>query len=348
MQTKENSFIKKFISSIKDFEKYPEMAIESFRSVCKYLITLIAIFTLIVTAVSVYDVSKDINNGIEYFKNEIPNLSFSNNRLTVEATEPIKLTNIPNVLDMLIIDTNELTNEQINSYESELQKHSTGAILLSDKVILNLGNGTITYTYEKLVQSYKIGDMTKETILNYLSGSNMIMIYVGIYIMSYIYLFIAYLISTLMDALILGVLGYITSLLMKIRIKFTAMLKISIHALTLPIILNLLYIIVQALFGFRIKYFEIMYIAVAYIYIVASILMIKSDIIKRGQELAKIVEEQEKVKQELERQKEEQRQKEEEERRKRQEEKEKKKREKKEKEKEGLSGETGQPQGENA
>lgn len=345
MQTKENSFIKKFISSIKDFEKYPEMAVEPFRNICKYIVTLIAIFTLIVTAVSVYDVSKDIKSGIEYFKNEIPNLSFSNNKLTVETAEPIKLTNIPNAFDILIIDTNEITNDQINSYEAELEKHSTGAILLSDKVILNLGNGTITYTYEKLAQSYKIGDMTKETILNYLSGSNMIMIYVGIYIMSYIYLFIAYLISTLMDALILGTIGYVTALIMRIRIKFIAMLKIAIHSLTLPIILNLLYIIVQALFGFKIKYFEIMYIAVAYIYIVASILMIKSDIIKRGQELAKIVEEQERVKQELERKKEEQRQKEEEEQRKKQEEKEKKKKEKKEKEKEGLSG---QPQGENA
>lgn len=348
MQTKENSFIKKFISSIKDFEKYPEMAVESFRSVCKYLIILIAIFTLIVTAVSVYDVSKDINSGIEYFKNEIPNLSFSNNRLTVETTEPIKLTNIPNALDLLIIDTNEITNDQINSYETELGKHSTGAILLSDKVILNLGNGTITYTYEKLAQNYKIGDMTKETILNYLSGSNMAMIYVGIYIMSYIYLFIAYLLSTFMDVLILGTIGYITALLMRIRIKYIPMLKIAVHALTLPIILNLLYIVVQALFGFEIKYFEIMYIAVAYIYIVASILMIKSDIIKRGQELAKIVEEQEKVKQELERQKEEQRQKEEEERRKKQEEKEKKKQEKKEKEESKKEGLQGEPQGDNA
>ncbi len=348
MQTKENSFIKKIISSIKDFEKYPEMAVEPFRNICKYIVTLIAIFTLIVTAVSVYDVSKDINSGIEYFKNEIPNLSFSNNKLTVETVEPIKLTNIPNAFDILIIDTNEITNEQINSYESELEKHSTGAILLSDKMILNLGNGTITYTYEKLVQSYKIGDMTKETILNYLSGSNMIMIYVGIYIMSYIYLFIAYLISTLMDALILGTIGYVTALIMRIRIKYIPMLKIAIHALTLPVILNLLYIVVQALFGFEIKYFEIMYIAVAYIYIVASILMIKSDIIKRGQELAKIIEEQEKVKQELERQKEEQRQKEEGERRKKQEEKEKKKQEKKEREESKKEGLQGEPQGDNA
>ncbi len=348
MQTKENSFIKKFISSIKDFEKYPEMATKSFGQVCKYLITLIAIFTLLVTALSVYNISKDFNSGIEYFKNEIPNLSFSDNKLNVESEQAINIENKSNILQIIIIDTNDISNEKIDNYTLELEKHDTGVVLLSDKLILNLGNGTLTYTYEKLAETYNIGNMTKDSIISYLSGSNIIMIYVGIFVMSFIYLYIAYLISTLLDALILGTIGYITSLLLRIRIKYIAMLKISIHALTLPVILNLLYIIVQTLFSFEIKYFEIMYIAVAYIYIVAAILMIKSDIIKRGQELTKILEEQERVKQQLEREKEEKEQKEEEERRKRQDEK-KEKKEKKKEEKSDKEGNLGtEPQGENA
>lgn len=313
MQTKETSFFKEMIMSIKDFEKYPEMASKSFRHVCNYLLILMAIFTLIVTALSVYNVTKKLNEGIEYFKNEIPNLSFTDNKLIVESEQALKLENNLNMVDLIIIDTNNISEEQIDNYKLELEKHSTGAIFLSDKLVVNLGNGTLTYTYEKLSETYNIENMTKDDIVNYFSGSNLVMLYVGIFIMSYIYLFLTYLASTIMDALILGTVGYVTSLLMKIRIKYVAMFKIAIHALTLPIILNLLYIIVQTLFGFRIEYFEIMYIAVSYIYIVAAILMIKSDIIKRGQELAKIVEEEQKVKEQLEREKEEQRQKEEEE-----------------------------------
>ena len=147
--------------------------------------------------------------------------------------------------------------------------------------------------------------------------------------MSFIYLFIAYLSSTILDALILGTIGYITALILKLRLKFVAMIKIAIRALTLPIILNLIYIVTQTLFGFEIKYFEVMYITVTYIYIIAAILMIKSDLIKRGQELAQIVEEEQKIKEELKKKEEEEKQKQEEEQRK----KEQKKKEKKDKDK---------------
>lgn len=330
MQTKEPSFISKLISSIKDFEKYPEMAAKPFNTVLKYLLILIAIFTLIVSIVSVYNISKNLKNGIEYFKDEIPNVSYIDNKLNVESEEVIKIKNENNIVDLIIINTNDITEDEVNKYTRELEGYTSGVILLRDKLIINMGNGTINYSYEKLSEIYNIGNMTKQDMLEFFEGSNLVMLYIGIFIMTYIYLFMAYLISTLFDAVILSIIGYITCLLLRLRVKFIAMFKISIYALTLPIILNLLYIIIQTLFAFEIKYFEIMYIAVAYIYIVAAILMIKSDILKKQQELTKIIEEQEKVKQQLEREKEEQKQKEEEEKRKKEDEKQRQKKEKKE------------------
>ena len=77
----------------------------------------------------------------------------------------------------------------------------------------------------------------------------------------------------------------------------------GVHALTLPIILNILYIILNAFTGYTIKYFQIMYTAISYIYMVAAILIIKSDYIKRQMELDKLKSEQEKVRAELDRQK---------------------------------------------
>ena len=85
----------------------------------------------------------------------------------------------------------------------------------------------------------------------------------------------------------------------------------GVHALTLPIILNILYIILNAFTGYTIKYFQIMYTAISYIYMVAAILIIKSDYIKRQMELDKLKSEQEKVRAELDRQKEEDRKEEE-------------------------------------
>ena len=337
MQTKENSFIKKIISSIKDFEKYPEMAVKPFSMVISYLIKLMLIFTFVVTIISVYNVSININNGIEYFKNEIPNIEFVNNKLKVDSEEKIVVT--PNtILDLIIIDTNELSEEQIQSYKEEANKYDTSAIMLKDKVIINTGSGTIQYEYEKIANMYNLGNMTKQEMLNYFTGTNLSMLYVGIFIISFIWLFIAYLISVFFDSLIFGIIGYVTALILRLQIKFVAMIKLAIHALTLPVILNLIYIIVQALFNFEIKYFDVMYIGVAYIYIITAILMIKSDLIRRGQELTKIIEEEKKVKAELERQEEEQRKRED-----------KEKRKEKEREKEEENKEVGaEPQGENA
>lgn len=343
MQTKENSFISKFINSIKNFEKYPEMASKRFSEVFKYIIELIGIFTVIVTIISVCEVSKELKSGIEYFKNEIPNLKFSENKLEVDSEETIRIENNNNILDLIIINTNDITEEEFESYKKDIEKYSTGAIFLKDKLVVNIGSGTVEYLYENLTNIYHIGNMDKQTILNYFSGINLIMLYVGIFIISYIYLFMAYITSILFDSLILGTIGYITALVLRLRIRFIAMIKIAIHSLTLPIILNLLYIIMQTIFNFEIKYFEVMYITISYIYIITAILMIKSDLIKRGQDLAKIIEEEKRIKEQLEREKEEQEQEQD------QEEEKEKKNEKKEKKKSNKEDNLGaEPQGENA
>lgn len=344
MQTKENSFINKFISSIKDFEKYPEMAAKPLSKVIKYLLQLILIFTILVTIISVYDISKDIKTGVEYFKNQVPDVNFADNELKVSTEEKIVI-QPHNILNLIIINTNDINEEEVNNYIKDIKNYDAGAIFLKDKLIINIDIQTIEYSYKDIANIYNIGNMTKQDMINYFTGTNAIMIYISVFIISFIWLFITYLTSIVFDILALSAIGYVTALILKLRIKVIAMIKISMHALTLPIILNLIYIILQVVFNFKIKYFDIMYIAVTYIYIITAILMIKSDLIKRGQELTKILEEEQKIKQELERQKEEQEEKDKEERKKK-EEKENKKQEKKEKEKtkkdEGLQGE---PQG---
>lgn len=345
-EKKKISFFANIKNCICNLEKYPEMAARPFNTVLKYWLKVIAIFTIVVSIVSIYGISKDLNSGIEYFKNEIPDLEFKDNKLSLKTDETVKVENEESFIKKLIIDTNDITDEQIEEYKTEIGKSQTGALLLTDKIIVNTGSGLVEYSYETIAKSYNIGNMTKDDMINYFSGSNLVMIYGGIFIMSYLYLFIAYLFSTLLDAFILGTLGYVTALLLRLKIKYVAMIKTAIHALTLPIILNLIYIVVQSLFGFEIKYFEIMYIAVAYIYIIAAILMIKSDFVKKGQELNKIIEEQQRVKEELERQKEEQKQKEEEEQRKKEQEK-KDKKGKKEK-KDNNDGLEEEPEGGNA
>ena len=117
-----------------------------------------------------------------------------------------------------------------------------------------------------------------------------------------IWIYILYLTSFLVDAVILGVVGYIISLISRIRIKYKACFNLAVHALTLPIILELIYMVINSITGYEIKYFNWMYTCISYVYMIVAILMIKTDFINRQLELIKLEKEQQKVREELQKQ----------------------------------------------
>ena len=151
-------------------------------------------------------------------------------------------------------------------------------------------------------------------------------------------MFFVYIWLGFLDVLLLSILGYVISRLFRLRLKFGPIFNISTYALTLSILLNAIYIVINVLTGFEIKYFGIMYNTISYIYLITAIILIKSDIIKKQTEFMRVVEEQEKIKLELERKKaeEEERRKEEESKK---EEKEKNESKKKKKKDDGTSPE---------
>lgn len=89
----------------------------------------------------------------------------------------------------------------------------------------------------------------------------------------------------------------------KIDYNFKNAYCISIYAMTLSIILLLIYMVINIFTNVNVKYFDIAYDLIAYVYIITAILLIKSDLIKQKIEVGKIEEEQKKVHEELEEQK---------------------------------------------
>lgn len=345
---KEVSFFKKLIMSIKDFEKYPELASKSWAKVLSYLAKLLAIFVIVASFASVYKLSKQVQSGLEYVKDVLPDFTFSNNELVIGQEEAIAYENKDKLLDTIIIDTKEINDETLSLYKEKLQKASNGVVLLKNKALVKTGvtNGIVEYTYSSISETYQINEFNKQQVLEYFSGTSLVLMYIGIFIMMSIYMFVLYFISIWLDIVLLGALGFFTALILRLHLRFSAMCKIAIHSLTLPILLNALVVLIETFTNFKVEYFQIMYIGIAYIYIITAILMIKSDVIKNQKELAKIIEEQEKVRQEIERQKEEEETKKEEQKREKEKE-EQRKKEKKEQEDEDKNV-GNEPQGENA
>jgi len=122
--------------------------------------------------------------------------------------------------------------------------------------------------------------LTKNNITQYLYFDNIYINYILIFVITYIVLLISYFLATLIDILILALIGYITAKFLKIKLEFKKVYNISSYAITFPIVINGVYFIINALTNFTIKYFQVMYIAIAYIYIITAIFIIKSENIK--------------------------------------------------------------------
>ena len=300
------SFWKKLKTSIFGLEEYQKLAAQRLGKTVGYLAKLMFIFAFIVIVITCR-FGTALNQAKQYVENEISDIYFENNILKVtpkgQMQESIVVEDEKTLNGKLIIDTQDLTQEQINSYIEDAKGYQNGIVILKDKIVFKTAMTAIptTISLQDIATQYNIVKLDKQDILNMVSGNNIYVIYGVFLIIMCIYLLIIYLSTVLIDAILYSFLGYITGMFSKLRLKYSACYNIAVHALTLPIILNLVYMVINILTGYTIQYFDIMYMAVTSIYIITAVLMIKSDMIKKQIELSKIITEQEKVRQEMER-----------------------------------------------
>ena len=309
-EIKKEGFFKKVIKSIKDFDKYEDFAIEKGSDAIKYFIKLLLIFCIIIAVAYTYNIVKNASKVYTSLKEKIPTFSYENGELKTDNDEVTIIEDYGTTIGSIIIDTKTESKNVLEDYSEQISKYGSAVIFLKNGfVVVNSNiNGQAAYKYTDLLSSYNIQSGNKEQLINYIDGLSIISVSVTVFLMMIIYLFIAYFITTILDVLILTFLGYVSSRIFRIKIKMGVAFNIAVHAITLPMLLNLVYIVVNLFTGFNIKYFQIMYYAISYIYVIVAILMIKTEFINRQAELIKIAEEQMRVKEELEKQEEEQEQ----------------------------------------
>lgn len=346
------NFWKRLWISIKDFERYQELAGEKVTTAVGYFFKIVLIFTIIATITGIYRFHTTFQSFLKVFDETIENMEIQDGKLKVEQDDVIRLENIEFLDGKVIIDTKTENQETIQSYVQEIKSTNDSVLFLQDRIVYK--NGILSeptqYSYETIMDNLGLEHLNKQEILDYFTFENLAVIYSTLFIILLIYLYILYLASTFVDVMILSLLGFVTTKLTGLRIRYSALFNMGIYAMTLSLLLNMVYLIIHSLTGFVIEYFQIMYTAISYIYMVTAILLIKSDLIKKQMELMRIQEEQQKIHEELARQEEEEKQREQEEELKRRAEKRKKNKERKEKEeqekKEKNDGPT--PQGNNA
>lgn len=300
---KKQKFYKDFIQSIIDFEKFEDFAIEGVGRTLKYFAKILLIFCIIICIAYTYKITKNINNIYLKFKDTIPDFSYISGELKTENTDAIIIEDYGETIGSIIIDTNTESGNAVDDYKEQIEKYGSAILFLKNKIIvINPAlNGQATYKYSDL---FNVQECTKNQLINYIEGLNKVSVIFTIFFIMLISLLMVYFIAMILDVLLLAFSGYISARFFRLKIKFNIAFSVAVHALTLPIILNLLYIIINLFTGFEVKYFQVMYYTVAYIYVIMAVILIKTDFINRQIELMRIAEEQMKIEDELENQEE--------------------------------------------
>lgn len=344
-ENKKTGFLKKMWYAITKIEKYPDMATEGAGKALGYLAKIVAIIAIVLSLGMIYQTHNVLRKGVNYLQDEFPEFSYQDGKLTVESENEIVISEEDSIAGKTIIDTKTEDEQQINQYMNSIIQSGEGIVILKDKIIIKNSaiSGTISYSYQDTFGPLGINEFNKQDVINYANSSQIITLYVSVFLTIFIYAFIMYLLTTLSNAVLLSFFGYITTLLARIKMRYVAIFNMAVYALTLSTILNMLYIAINILIPFNMEYFQVMYVAVAAIYLVAAILILKTDLIKQQMELMKIAEAEAIIKKEMEeKEQKEKEEKEKEERRK----KDKEEKKKEEKKQEGNIGE--EPEGSNA
>lgn len=291
-------FFKKVWYSIDKIEKYAELSAEGLKSALKYLAILVMIIGVISSASTIYKTSLVVNKISQYIDQKVPNLTYSENTLKVENSEAIIDEN--EEFGKIIIDTNTDDEQQINKYVSDVKDEENAVIILKNKLILKTSgvSGSANYNYEDLFGQMGITEFNKQQLIDYLTGSTMFKYYSNLFLTLFIYAFAVYLINTLFYIIIISMVGFLATMILKLKIRFVAVFNMAVYSITLPTILNIIYIIVNTFYKYAISYFDVMYVMISTIYILAAIFMLKSEFNKKQGEVQKIVEVEKEVKEE--------------------------------------------------
>lgn len=304
-------FFKRIKTSIFNVEMYDIFAVEKISKALGYFIKLIIVFSLLVSIGITYKFSNMYNATKDCIKNKVPEFTYSEGKLSIQNNEKVEINNEKIIFSRVIIDTTE-NEEEKEQLKNSIKEEPLAILFLNDSVLIHTSSQgqIISYKYEEIANGYNVNEFTKQQLVELMDSIQNVSLYSAFYISVAIYIFFIYITVILSDVLILSLLGFITSRLVRIKLKYIPIINISIYSLTLSVLLNAVYIIINTITGFEIKYFQIMYNAIAYIYLVTAILMIRAEMIKQQIELAKILEEQKKVKEELESKKEDEKDKE--------------------------------------
>jgi hypothetical protein len=253
MEEEKIGFFSQVAGSIARIETYRYFFKRTTGKAILYLLLLSLIFGTAGALRVMYEVNTGISQFISYFQFEVPEFSLENGELKVEADMPMIISQTQEHLFM--IDTTGNTDERV------LEPYPNGLLITKHEFIQKENYGMRKQSFQALQGIV----LTKSDVVGFFPYLRFINIFVVIF--GFIFHFIGKLIS----ALWVAIAGVIISSSVKYKLPFGTHYKLSIYALTLPIILKAMFRIL----GVAVPFFGWIYYGIAIFYLWKAINMLK-------------------------------------------------------------------------
>jgi hypothetical protein len=298
MEETKNSknFFKRLQYSIFKVEKYNEFLEESPKIAISYILKLILIVAVVITAINIVEFVLMANKGADFIRNDLNDFLLEDNTLYFSSMQEA----YDEEYDVYFIaDTSEISEETLTNYKNKAYDSEYSIILLNNKCLIGLGGDITEYTYEDICENLGITELNKTTITNLLDEGAIYKLAITLFFVTGISIYITQIFAVTMNVLFLFIFAYFTKRIIRVPLKISSIFNISAYSISLSTVINLIYSVVYKFTQFEIPYFDIMYLLIAYIYIIAAMLIIKSDLIKIKGEVQKIEEVQKDVAKEI-------------------------------------------------
>ena len=272
------SFFKRLKMSIFDFDKYHIIASEGLGRAMMYLVKLMLLFAVVISIATVIKLSQLLDDGLEFYSQNVPNFHFENNQFILENDGDYVVENHEYVDFKVILTNSETYNEdEIRNFDGLV------AVFTKNHMLVKQQNSTsiTTQTYEELSNTVDLSTVNKDYVYNMFTGENAYAIQANIFAVILIVMFFTYFFTAILNTIALSLLGLIVSRLIRMPLKYSSIYSLGISSITLPTILNAIYLVVNLFTGFVIPYFQLMYTLISYVYLIAALLIMRSEIIKK-------------------------------------------------------------------
>lgn len=255
MQEERVGFFSELIGSITGIESYWRFFRRSVGKAVLYLFLLSLIFGTLGAIRTMYDLNLGITKMINYLQFEVPDFTLENGELYVEGPMPRVVEKSEN--NLFMVDTTGNTDESV------LEPYPDG-LLLTRHEFIQKQNYSIRKQSFEMLQGIRI---TKADVIRFVP----LLRFVNIFVVIFGFLF--HFLGKLISAFWMAVAAFVISSMTRYELTFGDKFKLSIHALTVPIILKFLLKILKI----RIPFFWVAYYGIAAFYLWRAINFLKEN-----------------------------------------------------------------------